>query len=107
VTDDVSLDPMYTLIVKAESDRQALLALDSNAGIAVSRFDVQPVPGRKERTLTVEFAFGDGSEWGHDLDAFRRPVELRLNEWLVRDRDDCRDGAGFPMGLLWWQRGSR
>jgi hypothetical protein len=98
-------DPIYTLIVKAETDRQALQALDG-AHIAVSRFDVRPVPGRPHRLLTVAFAFGDGSEWGHDVETFRVPVEQRLNEWLLRDKDECREGVGFPMGsLLWWRRG--
>ena len=99
-------DPIYTLIVKAETDRQALHALDS-AHIAVSRFDVRSVPGRPERVLTVAFAFGDGSEWGHELYAFRAPVEQRLNEWLLRDKDEFDEDAGFPVGsLLWWRRGA-
>jgi hypothetical protein len=105
--DDGSLDPVYTLVVKAETDRDALIALDS-AHIAVSRFDVRQVPGRPERVLTVAFTFGDGSEWGHEVDEFRRPVEQRINEWFVRDKDDCREGIGFPMGsLLWWRRGGK
>lgn len=102
--DDASLDPVYTLIVKAESDREALEAFDANARIGTSRFSLRPVSGRPERVLTVEFAFGDGSEWGHDVDAFRVPIERRLNEWLVQDKDECRQGVGFPMGsLLWWR----
>ena len=99
--------PVYTLIVKAESDREALEALDANARIAVSRFSVRPVPGHPERVLLVEFDFGDGSEWGHDLDAFRRPIEQRLNEWHVKDMAECREGIGYSLGsLLWWRRGS-
>jgi len=106
VSDDIfDGDPIYTLVVKAETDRQALQALDS-ARIAVSRFDVRAVPCRPERVLTVAFAFGDGSEWGHDVDVFRVPVEERLNEWLLRDRHEWQEGEGFPIGsLLWWRRG--
>lgn len=96
----MSDDPIYSLIVKAETDRQALEALDANAHIAVSRFVVEPVPGGRHRLLTVEFAFGDGSEFGHDLDAFRRPIEHRLNKWLLRDRREP-DAIG---SLLWWER---
>lgn len=99
-------DPVYTLIVKAKSDREALDALDANARIAVGRFSVRRVPGHPERVLTVEFDFGDGSEWGHDFDAFRRPIEQRLNEWHIKDIGECREDVGYPMGsLLWWRRG--
>jgi hypothetical protein len=107
-------DPMtddsltYTLIVKAESDQQALAAFDANAHIATSTWDVATVPGRPHRVLTMEFDFGDGSEWGSDVEAFRMPVEQRLNEWLIRDKTEWRADAGFPPGsLLAWQRGSR
>ena len=105
--DEAASDPVYTLIVKAGSDQEALDALDANARIAVGRLSVRPVPGQPERVLTVEFDFGDGSEWGHDLDAFRRPIEQRLNEWHVKEIAECREGVGYPMGsLLWWRRGS-
>ena len=97
----------YTLIVKAESDREALEAFDSNASIATRRLSVRAVPGHPERVLTFEPDFGDGSKWGHDFDLFRSPVEQRLNEWFVRDVHDCREGLGYPMGsLLWWGRRS-
>ena len=99
-------DPFYTLIVKAGSDREALDALDANARIAIRRFSVTPMPGHSQRVLTVEFDFGDGSEWGHDPDAFRGPIEQRLNEWYLKDIADCPEGVGYPMGsLLWWRRG--
>jgi hypothetical protein len=100
----MSDDPIYTLIVKADTDWKALEELDAN-GIAVGRFHVEAVPDRPERLLTVEFAYGDGSEWGHDVDSFRRVIERRLNHWLVRDKHEYVDGFGFPMGsLLWWER---
>src|SRR5438105_1440986 len=98
----------YTLIVKAESDQQALAAFDANAGIATSRWNVATVPGRPHRVLTMEFDIRDGSEWGSDVEAFRMPVEQRLNEWLIRDKTEWQESVGFPMGsLLAWRRGGR
>ena len=99
-------DLVYTLIVKADSDRAALEALDSNAGMPVRHVDPRPVPGFREQVLTVAFGLDGESDWRDDVDARRRPIETRLNEWLLRDKDDCREGIGFPTGsLLWWRRG--
>jgi hypothetical protein len=82
-----------------------LTAFDANAGTAPSRLSMRAVPGHAERVLTVEFDLGAGSEWELDVEAFRSPVERRLNEWFLRDIHDCREGVGYPMGsLLWWGR---
>ena len=99
-------DLVYTLIVKADGDQAALAALDSSAGLPVRHIDSRPVPGFREQVLTVAFGLDDESEWRDDVDGRRRPIEMRLNNWLLRDKDDCRDGIGFPTGsLLWWRRG--
>jgi len=89
----------YTLIVKAASDADAMDAFGANAPATTRRLNVRAVPSQPERVLEVEFAADD------DVPLSRRPVELGLNEWLLRDIDHCRDGVGFPMGsLLWWRR---
>jgi hypothetical protein len=97
------MDPRYSLIVKAPDRFVALAALD-DLRVAVARFDTTTV-NSTEQWLDVEFAFGDGSEFGHDLDIFTRIIETRLNEWFVRDRNDCQPGRGYPIGsLLYWTR---
>jgi hypothetical protein len=99
-------DLVYTMFVKADGARAALEALDSSAGMPVRHVDLRPVPGFREQVLTVAFGLDDESEWRDDVDARRRPVEMRLNKWLLRDKDDCREGIGLPDGsLLWWRRG--
>src|SRR6266700_5409733 len=99
-------DLPYTLMVRAETEPAALRAFDTHGRIATGKFSVAPGPARPTQVLTMEFDYGDGSEWGHDVDAFRAAVEHRLDEWLSRGWSEFEQGSGFPEGgLLCWRRG--
>jgi hypothetical protein len=100
-------DLTYTLIVKAGSESAALRAFDTNGRIATGKFSVASAPGHRAQMLTMDFDYGDGSEWGHDIGAFRVAVEERLDEWMGQGWSAINQGSGFPEGgLLYWRRGS-
>ena len=99
-------DQTFTLIVKADSDEEALDALKTSTRFSARSVSVRAVPRSRERVLTVDFDLGESHQWIDEIGQFRTPVINELNLWISRDMHALVDGVGYPNGsLLHWRHG--